>query len=370
VDDRAEAADDPLRQREARSYNRARRSIGRLSAVGSTIVLVAVSALAGRIGGWWSLGVLGPGLWVLELVPGRAGYRLSRSYGQSRQTGRGWFADRVKSGLVGGALGALVVGGLIASQRVWPHAWPLAAWGAVLVLSLVLAIAFPVLLLPIFLRSEPLAGGHLAEELWRLARESGVEVRELRLLRMGEKTSAANAMVAGLGPTLRIYVGDTLTEQQDEGPDAALARTRVVLAHELGHHAHRDVWRLLAMSGFTTALGLAGCWVSVRWLAPHGSGRLDALPAAALGFGLASTVLTPVGAWYSRRREWAADRFAVDVTGEGETYAQAFERLARQNLSELDPPRLRHLLSGSHPTPRERIEVARAAGQRSHLDET
>ena len=34
----------------------------------------------------------------------------------------------------------------------------------------------------------------------------------MRLLHMGEKTSAANAMVAGLGPTLRVYVGDTIAE--------------------------------------------------------------------------------------------------------------------------------------------------------------
>ena len=32
---------------------------------------------------------------------------------------------------------------------------------------------------------------------------------------MGEKTSAANAMVAGLGPTLRVYVGDTITAEAE-----------------------------------------------------------------------------------------------------------------------------------------------------------
>jgi Zn-dependent protease with chaperone function len=49
----------------------------------------------------------------------------------------------------------------------------------------------------------------------------------------------------------------------------------------------------------------------------------------------------------------------VELTGEGETYALAFERLVEQNLSELDPPRLYHLLTASHPAPRERIAAAR-----------
>jgi STE24 endopeptidase len=217
-----------------------------------------------------------------------------------------------------------------------------------------------VVLLPLFLKSEPLAEGRLADELWRTARAAGVTVRELRLLRMGEKTSAANAMVAGLGPTLRIYVGDTLTEERDEGADGALARTRVVLAHELGHHAHGDVWRLLALSALTTAVGMAGVWVGVETLAPHGAGHLSAIPAAALGYAAASTLVSPLGAAYSRRRERAADRYAVALTGEGETFALAFERLVEQNLAELDPPRVYHLLTGSHPAPRERIEAARA----------
>ena len=62
-------------------------------------------------------------------------------------------------------------------------------------------------LLPIFLRSRPLDPGPLADALTQTAAQAGVAVRELRLLLMGEKTSAANAMVAGLGPTVRIYVG-------------------------------------------------------------------------------------------------------------------------------------------------------------------
>ncbi len=133
----------------------------------------------------------------------------------------------------------------------------------------------------------------------------------------------------------------------------------MVLAHELGHRVHHDVWRLLALSAVTTAVGVAGAWIAVRELAPNGAGHLTSLPAVVLGFSIGAALASPLGAWYSRRREWAADRYAVDLTGEGETFARAFERLTAQNLMELDPPRLRHVLTASHPTPRERIEAAR-----------
>jgi Zn-dependent protease with chaperone function len=42
-------------------------------------------------------------------------------------------------------------------------------------------------------------------------------------------------------------------------------------------------------------------------------------------------------------------------------FARALERLVARNLGELDPPRLHHLLTASHPAPRERIAAARAS---------
>ena len=248
-------------------------------------------------------------------------------------------------------LGAVAAGGLLGIQRAAGGWWPLPAWLAVVAFSALLAALWPVLLLPLFLRSEPMAAGALADELWETARRAHVHVRELRLLKMGEKTAAANAMVAGLGPTVRIYVSDTLAEPEEgEDEGGALARTRVVLAHELGHHVHHDVWRLLAVSAATLAAGIAGAWAAIEAFAPHGAGHLSTLPGrgarvlARLGGRLAAAA-----AAYSRRRERAADAYAAALAGEGETFARAIERLVARNLSELEPPRLYHLLTGVAP---------------------
>jgi STE24 endopeptidase len=351
-----------LRQDEARAMNRARRRIGYASTAVSLAALVAVVAAAGSLGTYGCIIALGIVLPILDLPFGVAGYRLSRRYGLSRQTPAGWLADRAKGLAVGAVIGVVVAGGLILIQRGAGDAWPLPAWAAAVAFGGLLAALFPVLLLPLFLKSEQMAAGELADAMWATARAAGVRVRELRLLKMGEKTAAANAMVAGLGPTVRIYVSDTLAEPEEgESPPDALGRSRVVLAHELGHHRHHDVLRLLGVSAVSTAAGILGAWAAVAGLAPDGAGHVTALPAAALGFGIGSAVASPLVAAYARRRERAADAYAVELTGEGETFARAMERLVARNLGELDPPRLHHLLTGSHPTPRERIAAARAS---------
>ena len=356
--------DDRLRQTEAHAYQRRRRRIGLAANVVELAALVAIVAVTGSIGGWWALVLLVAGLFLLGLPFGYAGYRLSRAHGLSRQTTRGWAADRLKGAAIGLVLGGAAGAALIGIQRAAGDWWPLPAWVAIVAFSAVLAALWPVLLLPIFLRSEPMASGDLADTLWETARRANVHVRDMRLLKMGEKTAAANAMVAGLGPTVRIYVSDTLAEtEHGEDEHGALARTRVVLAHELGHHVHRDMWRLMAVSAGSLAAGMLGAWAAVEAFAPDGAGHVSTLPSVVLGFTLASAVVSPLVAAYSRRRERAADAYAADLAGEGETFARAMERLVARNLSELEPPRLYHLLTSSHPTPAERIAVARAGGR-------
>jgi Zn-dependent protease with chaperone function len=356
--------DDPLRQAEARGYQRRRRRLGLASTLVDLAGLVAIVAATGAIGGVWAVVALAAVLPLAGLPFGYAGYRLSRRHGLSRQTPAGWLADRAKAAGVGLVLGGIAAAGLLGIQRLAGGWWPLPVWLAVVAFTAVLAALWPVLLLPLFLRSEPLRPGPLADALWATARSADLRVRELRLLKMGEKTAAANAMVAGLGPTVRIYVSDTLAEPAGGEDDAgALARTRVVLAHELGHHVHRDLWRLMAVSAASSLAGVLGMWAAVATLAPHGPGHLSTLPAAVLGFSLASAAVSPLTAAYSRRRERAADAYAASLTGEGETFARALERLVARNLSELEPPRLYHLLTASHPTPAERIATARSAGR-------
>ena len=54
-------------------------------------------------------------------------------------------------------------------------------------------------------------------------------------------TRKANAALAGLGRTRRILLSDTLLADYSDD------EIEVVLAHELAHHVHRDLWRGIAL---------------------------------------------------------------------------------------------------------------------------
>jgi STE24 endopeptidase len=280
-----------------------------------------------------------------------AGWRASVAAGLSRQGARGWLADRAKGLALGGGLLLVAAEGLVWAQDRWPDGWPLAAWAAAVAVGALLSLVAPVVLLPLFIRSEPLPDGPLRELADDLVARSGLRVRDVRLLRLSEKTSGANAAVVGLGPTRRILLGDTLV---------GLDETGAVLAHELGHQAHRDLPRGLAVeavaSGIVIAAAAALLAVLPDALAHGGAGEAAALPAFALGAAVAGLPVGVVTAWHSRRRERAADAYAARLADPA-AFARALERLVGTNLAELEPPPAERLLA-SHPPPGERIARA------------
>jgi STE24 endopeptidase len=172
-------------------------------------------------------------------------------------------------------------------------------------------------------------------------------VRDVLVADASRRTTRTNAYVSGLGPTRRVVVWDTLLA---EGDEPAL---KLVVAHELGHRRDRHVVK-------GTLLGMTGAVVLVVVLwAALGSLNPSDFPAAALLFTGLELVGMPALAAVSRRWERAADRCSLELTGDREAFVRAHTALARKNLSDLDPPRLAYLMLFSHPTPPERLALAR-----------
>jgi STE24 endopeptidase len=361
-------------QSAARAYGKARRRIGRASAAVSVLLLV-VGALAGRRLADWldfpgpllldalAFAVVAGGAFELALLPfGFARHRLSRQVGISRQTVPGWLLDRAKGGLLALVFGTIAIAAVVWVARVQPHWWWVIAAAASVVVELVLTAVAPVLLVPLFLRSRPLAAGPLRDDLLGLAARAGVAVGSVRVLEAGVKTASANAAVMGMGPTRRIVLTDTLIDEGAPARAASIAEVRAVLGHELGHHRSRDLWRFAALGALSTLLSFAvTAWLLDRLPAAlaHGGPRtLAGVPALALCLGLVGAPLSLREAAYSRRRERAADAFGFEVVGDPEAFARALEGLCRTNLAEYWPPRLAQLRA-SHPAPGERIARAR-----------
>jgi STE24 endopeptidase len=174
---------------------------------------------------------------------------------------------------------------------------------------------------------------------------------------VSNRTRKANAALTGLGATRRILVSDTLLADYSDD------EIEMILAHELGHHVHRDIWKGMA---FETALALAGFYVAARLLvalAPaaglRGPSDVAGLPLLVLSAGAVSLVLVPFANALSRLFERNADRYALDLGRNAAAFISAMRRLASQNLAEEHPSPLARILFYSHPPVAERIEIAR-----------
>ena len=285
-----------------------------------------------------------------------SGFFLERRYGLSNQQFAAWMRDQLKSHAIGLLLawcGALILYGLIA---LWPRYWWLTAGVLFAAFIVGLTQLTPVLVLPIFYRVKPLERESLRARLLALAERAGARVLGAYEWGLGDRTRKANAALAGLGWTRRILVSDTmLAEYSDE-------EIEVVLAHELAHHVHGDIWKAIV---FESALILAGVYLAARVLqtlaTPIGLrdvADIAGLPLLLLAAGAVSLVMQPLAHAMSRAYERSADRFALDLTRNPEAFVSALRRLGAQNLAEEHPSKLVQWLFYSHPPLRERIDAA------------
>lgn len=287
-------------------------------------------------------------------------YLLDRRYGLTRQSAAGWLGDFGKHTVLA------LVQMLVALEIVYfcldlaGGWWWLAAGIAWFVLGMVLTQIYPVLILPLFHRGERIGGGELVARLEAMARRAGVRLAGVYRLVLSDKTSRVNAAFAGLGPTRRILLGDTLLDRFSHDEIEA------VMAHEMGHDRHRDLWRLLAVNGacgfgaFLLADALLRWVVAIPRLGVRGINDIAGLPALLLALGAAFVGLMPATHAYSRRRERAADDFALEVTGNPEAFIGAMRRLADQNLADPEPHPLVEFLMHTHPSIGRRIRRAEA----------
>jgi STE24 endopeptidase len=366
---------DSERQEKAKQYAR----IGRRLWLVST-TLSALYALAWLFTGWaidlreW-LAVISPNPWFLVAgfvavfggvyailtlpLDYYIGFVLPHRFDQSNQTLKDWIIDQLKGLAIGAPLGLLLLELLYLALRLTGDLWWLWAAGGMLVFSVLMSNLAPILIMPIFNKFVPLDDEHadLAERLLRLAERADTKVRGVFKFDMSKRTKSANAALTGIGNTRRIVLGDTLIDEFT--PD----EIETVLAHELGHHVHKDIPVLIAFGTLTTAFGLYLASMALDWTTGlfgfAGPADIAALPALGLILGAYGLVTMPLENAVSRWRENMADDYALESTDKVEAFASAFTRLANQNLGEIDPENWVVFLFYSHPPLGERIEKAR-----------
>src|SRR6266852_1147321 len=286
-----------------------------------------------------------------------SGFVLPHRYKISTQSLKGWLLDLFKGlglSLVFEAFVIELVYVLLATQ---PQTWWL--WVALVLLffTVVMANLAPILILPLFYKFSPLPEGELTQRLLALAARAKTRVRGVFTMQMSSKTTAANAALMGLGNTRRIVVGDTMLDQYT--PD----EIEVVLAHELGHHVHHDIWKLIASQSVLTLGGLYLINLVLHWavdIQHYYPGLADAatIPLILLLAGAFGLLVMPLSNGYSRAIEYQTDEYALQATQKVEPFKSAMTRLANQNLSDVEPSPLIEFLLHDHPSIRKRLQHA------------
>ena len=287
------------------------------------------------------------------------GFILPHRFGQSNQTLKDWIMDGLKGLAIGAPLGLLVIELMYLALRSTGDTWWL--WTAIglLLMNVLLANIAPVLILPIFNKFIPLGEEHkdLEERLLNLAQRANTKVKGVFKFDMSKRTKSANAALMGLGNTRRIVLGDTLINE------FSTDEIETVLAHELGHHVHRDIPLLITFGTLTATLGLYIASLGINWAVAYfgfsDAADVAAFPALGLILGVYGLITTPLDNAISRWRESMADDYALQSTGKNEAFASGFTRLANQNLGETDPEKWVVFMFYSHPPLGERITKAR-----------
>jgi len=284
------------------------------------------------------------------------GLRLEQKFQLSTQKFRSWMWDEAKGFLVGLVLAAIIVELLYFVIRQSPQHWWLITWALFMVLFIVLAQIAPVALFPLFYKFEPLDDEDLRRRLIHLGERAGTRVRGIYRWKLSEKSKKANAALTGLGATRRIILADTLLDNYS--PDEIEA----VLAHELGHHVHRHIFKsILVQAGIT----LLGFWVA-NWVLHYAVDHrlfdelsdFANLPLLALTATVLSLLLMPALNAYSRYNERQADRYAFESIVSVGPFISSMNKLAQQNLAERTPSKWVEWLFHSHPAISKRVAAA------------
>jgi STE24 endopeptidase len=244
-----------------------------------------------------------------------AGYRLEHKFKLSTLTFGGWLWRYLKRNLLGLAFGLVMMLGLY--WLIWTTGswWWLTAAGAFFLVSVILGQLAPVLILPLFYKIEKLDAPELTDRIAKLAEGTGLSIEGVYRMDLSAETVKANAMLAGLGRTRRVLMGDTLltgfTPEEIE----------VIFAHEIGHHVLRHIRKMILAGILYSAAGFFVCNAILRLAVAKEAGSTDiyshlpvwTLPLLMFAFAIFAQLLEPLQNAVSRRYERQSDRYVRDL---------------------------------------------------------
>lgn len=303
------------------------------------------------------------GLFVVISLPLKAysTFVLEGQFGFNKTNPRTFVADRLKGVALAVVLGAPFLYGVLWLMKVTGPWWWLYVFGFIITFQLLMLVAYPTIIAPLFNRFSPVTDDSLQDAITKLARRVGLRTSGIYTMDGSKRSGHSNAYFTGLGRAKRVILFDTLLQQLR--PQQLLS----VLAHEMGHYKMKHVPKNLGLSSLFLLVGL---WILSLLLDYTPLFQAFGLnePSHHTALVLFSLISGPFTFWLapfmnqiSRRHEFEADAFAVRLLGEGAPLEEALIALTVNNLSNPTPHPRYSAYHDSHPTTLERILAIRTA---------
>ncbi|MBF0570672.1 MAG: M48 family metallopeptidase [Candidatus Omnitrophica bacterium] len=284
---------------------------------------------------------------------------IEEKYGFNRTTFKTFIADILKSILL-----TLFFGTVILSVILWffsvcgSWAWAY-SWIALTVFELFVAFIAPVAIMPLFNKFTPLEEGELKAAITAYAYSQDFKIKGIYKMDASRRSAKSNAFFTGLGHYKRIVLFDTLVTNMK------IDELVAILAHEIGHYKHKDIFKGLAVSTASAGLMFFTLSFFVSNKEFFAAFKMENISIYA-GLFLFTFLYRPVNDLFcigtnyiSRRFEILADSFSVETYKHPQAMISALKRLSVDNLTNLTPHPLKVFLSYSHPPVLTRIEAIR-----------
>ncbi|PHS58013.1 MAG: peptidase M48 [Sulfurimonas sp.] len=256
---------------------------------------------------------------------------LDEKFGFNKSSLAQWIKDTLISFITTLLLGSLVIWGIyliITNFTLW---W---LWSFIFIFGVVILInmLYPAFRAMFFDKLTPLKDKDLDSEIKMLMDKTGFVSSGVFVSDASKRDARLNAYFGGFGKAKRVVLYDTLIEK------LSTRELLAVLGHELGHFAHGDIYKNIALVGFMlfSMFGIFGNLPDSIYTelglsqSPYVLMILLMLFMPVLGF-----VMMPIMGIVSRHNEYEADKMGSELAGKGGEIelANALKKLVTENKS-------------------------------------
>lgn len=256
---------------------------------------------------------------------------IDQEFGFNKSTKALFIKDTLISFVMTVVFGSLVTWGiyLIISNLSY---WWLWSFAFIFVVIVLINMLFPTIRAMFFDKLTPLDNEELASQIKELMDKTGFVSSGVFISDASKRDARLNAYFGGLGKTKRVVLFDTLIQK------LSTKELLAVLGHELGHFAHGDIYKNIALVGamLFAMFGIFGNLPDALYTQLQLAKEPFVIMILLLLFmPILGLIMMPIMGIVSRHNEYEADKTGSQLAGENGSFelANALKKLVTENKS-------------------------------------